>query len=99
MQVFHTAGAGDADSPDLGILIDRSGALRIVPAEGWRPEALQAHYGATTVFHVSHSGSAVKVVGRSRESSCVLETGHSAPGIVYDETPRYTVLAERLLTN
>ena len=96
IQVFRTAtqGACDGDAPDFGILIEHSGALRIVPAAGWRPEALQAHYGARTVFQVSHTGSKVRVVGRSAENSCVLESEPSGGCLMplIDRNPEYTVV-------
>jgi hypothetical protein len=69
--VLETAARGDGE--ELGILVDDAGAIRIVPAAGWRTDALQAHYGARTVYQVSHPPSGVRVTGRSGRRSCVLE--------------------------
>lgn len=69
-RILDTAIHGDAD---VGVLIDPSGAIRIVDAAGWRPEALQAHYGAQTVYQVTHSQSTVRVTGRSGNRSCIVE--------------------------
>ena len=69
--VLETAVRGDGE--ELGILVDELGAIRIVAAAGWRSDALQAHYGARTVYQVSHTPSGVRVTGRSGRRSCVLE--------------------------
>jgi hypothetical protein len=72
MQVFETASEG-GEPAAFGILVDHSGAIRVVPAEGWRPEALQAHYGARTVFQVTRTPHEVRVVGQSLGGRCMLE--------------------------
>jgi hypothetical protein len=64
LRVFETASQGGA--ADLGILIDDAGALRIVAGDGWRPDPLQTHYGAMSVFHVTHSPSGVRGRGPIR---------------------------------
>ena len=71
IRVFETAAQG---TDNLGILVDASGALRIVPADGWRPDALREHYGARSVFQVSHGPSGVRVEARSGGYSCVLSS-------------------------
>ncbi len=70
IRVFETAAQGSTD--DLGILVDSTGALRIVPAAGWRPDALQEHYGAREVFRVSHGPGGLRLEARSGAYSCVL---------------------------
>ena len=77
VQVFETA-SGAAEPADLGILIGDDGALRIVTAEGWRPEALQAHYGARTVFQVTRTSASVRVVARSANQTCTLQSDFAA---------------------
>jgi hypothetical protein len=69
VRIFETAQRG---SDNLGILIDCAGALRIVPADGWRPDALREHYGARTVFQVNHGPQGVRVDARSGPYSCSL---------------------------
>jgi hypothetical protein len=76
-RVFETAAQGSG-AADLGILVDDSGALRIVDAVGWRPEALQAHYGARTVFQVSRDAAGVRVAARSGSRACTLSVEQPA---------------------
>jgi hypothetical protein len=73
IRVFETAAEG-IGAAEFGILLDDAGALRIVAAEGWLPDALQAHYGARTVFQVSRTDGAVRVSARSAGRSCALES-------------------------
>jgi hypothetical protein len=93
VSVFETAAAGGANA-EFGILLDTAGALRIVPAAGWRPETLQAHYGAATVYHVSRTADGVRVSARSGEMRCVFQsqTGPSWLNAVVGSTPLYTVV-------
>jgi len=72
-RVFDTAAEGEGPAA-LAILIDHAGALRIVDSAGWRPEALQAEYGARSVFQVTRNTSGVRVAARSGARSCTLET-------------------------
>lgn len=74
-QVFETAAHGSG-AAQFGILVDDAGALRIVDAEGWRPEALQAHYGARTVFQVTRGDTGVRVAALSGRRSCTLSLDH-----------------------
>jgi len=76
VSVFETArhAARAEGSSALNILFDDAGALRIVSGEGWRPEALQMHYGARTVYQVTRTAAGVRVTGRSGSDSCVLES-------------------------
>ena len=50
----------------------------MVAGEGWRPEALQAHYGARAVYQVTRSAGGVRVAGRSIGESCLLESAKPA---------------------
>lgn len=59
-------------------MIDDRGGLRIVAGEGWRPEALAAHYGARTVYQVTHTADGVRVAGRSLGASCLLQSANPA---------------------
>ena len=95
-QILQTAAAASTeDSPsNMAILIDPSGALRIVDASGWRPDTLQAHYGAQTVFQVTRLAGSVKVSGRSGSESCTLETAR--PMLPFQGIPNYTVFPSAL---
>ncbi len=80
-RVLETAGVKPAycGMADLAILIDVWGGMRIVDAAGWRPEALQAHYGAATVYQVMRTPGGIRVMGRSGGRSCVLESSRPSP--------------------
>jgi hypothetical protein len=101
MQVFETASNAprDGSSSDLGVLIDHSGALRIVAAEGWTPESLQSHYGARTVYHVRHTPAGVCVDGRGDGVSCTLRASQPVPSRsgLPAGIPLYTVVSQKLL--
>jgi hypothetical protein len=68
----------DGGACELNILIDDAGCLRIVTEAGWRPEALAAHYGANTVYQVTHTAEGVRVAGQSRAVRCTLEAADPA---------------------
>lgn len=76
VRIFETAQSG---SDNLGILIDCAGALRIVPADGWRLDALREHYGARTVFQVSHGPAGVRLDAQSGPYSCTLSSENRKP--------------------
>ena len=85
VSIFETASSAPRDGGELNILIDDRGGLQIVAAEGWRPEALAAHYGPRTVYQVSQTADGVRVTGRSMGASCVLQTAKPAgtlPGTI-----------------
>ncbi|HLH19445.1 MAG TPA: hypothetical protein VKX45_19640 [Bryobacteraceae bacterium] len=56
----------------LAVVVERSGGLRIVMGEGWSAEGLQAHFGASAVYQVTHSPRSVCVEGRGPGESCTL---------------------------
>jgi hypothetical protein len=97
--IFETASCApdDGQSPDLAILVERSGALRIVEGAGWRSDALQQHYGAQAVYQVTHGSCGVRVEACDGRDRCVLESSAPAPRLPFAR-PAYTVLtAARLI--
>ena len=72
VSIFETAANArrDGDDGEVNILMDDAGGLRIVMDEGWRPEALAAHYGASTVYQVKHTADGLRVAGRSGGVRC-----------------------------
>lgn len=79
--ILETASAAaEGAPPDLAILVDRSGGVRVVESAGWRPEALQAHYGSHIVYQVSRSPGKVVVRGRHGSRACTLEMDRPSPG-------------------
>jgi hypothetical protein len=95
VNIFETAtnGARDAGEGELNILIDDSGALRIVSEPGWRPEALAAHYGAKTVYQVKRTADGVRVEGQSRGTSCTLRSEKRRPIATYEGYIRHVCAA------
>lgn len=72
-QVFEVAAAA-SDSCDLAILIQPDGAVRLMDASGWQLPALAAHSGADAVYRVTRQNGRVRVEGRSRTHSCLLQS-------------------------
>jgi hypothetical protein len=95
MQVMESASASPAagSASNLALVFDHSGALRIVMQEGWTAEGLRAHYGAGTVYQVTHTPQGVCVEGRAPGLSCTLRSCRPAPPAAVSSTiPLYTVI-------
>lgn len=75
--ILETAAQSDAveTASDMAIVVERSGAMRIVPAEGWSTEGLRAEHGATAVYRIRRTTSGVHVDGRGLGVSCALQAG------------------------
>src|SRR5437899_1884289 len=73
-RIFETAALGEPESGDLAILIGQDGAIRMLMGSDWPLDSLQAHHGAMAAYRVSRSGSQVRVEGKSRTGSCVLQS-------------------------
>jgi hypothetical protein len=91
----HSAGGRS----DVAVLIDHAGGLRIVAAEGWSPEGLESHYGASAVYRVSHGAAGVCVEGRGAGVSCTLRHQDAiAPSLRLPlGVPMYPVETRKLL--
>jgi len=96
VEIFETAAAapGADASPELSILYDAGGQLRIVQTEGWSPDGLRQHYGAQTSYHVSRTASGIVVDARGPGGSCRLQSEkpqvpslHLTAGV-----PQYTII-------
>ena len=76
-RIFETAASADSaelQSGDLAILIGQDGAIRMLMGTDWPLDSLQAHHGATAAYRVSRSGVQVRVEGKSRTGSCLLQS-------------------------
>lgn len=82
LETATAAGGGEFESESLAILIGQDGAIRLLMDNDWPLASLQAHHGASAAYRVSRTGAQVRVEGKSRGSSCVLES----------ETPAATAL-------
>jgi hypothetical protein len=72
-RIFETAtSASGAD--DLSILIGQDGAVHMLMGSDWPIGSLQAHHGARAAYRVSRSNSQVRVEGKSRTESCLLQS-------------------------
>ena len=65
------AGAGDA--PDVAIVIDRQGAMRMFDPVGWTLPAICAEFGATAAYRVERRGQVVRVEGCGGGERCILQ--------------------------
>jgi hypothetical protein len=70
-QLLDAASAA-ADSGTHAICIDRQGAIRVMPAEGWTLSALAADSGAEAAYRIERRNGAVTVEGWSGGASVVL---------------------------
>jgi hypothetical protein len=93
-RILETAASTDGvelESGNLAILIGQDGAIRMLMGTDWPLESLQARHGAGAAYRVSRLGSHVRVEGKSRTGSCVLES--EAPGVIakriLTDRPRY----------
>ncbi len=79
-RILETAAAASCGEPsrNVAIMLDAAGCLRIVDSEGWTPEGLRSHYGASTLYQVTHSPGAVQVTGWSGARRCLLSAQNPA---------------------
>jgi hypothetical protein len=56
------------------ILIGQDGAVRILPAAGWRLDSLRVHHGAAEAYRVTRAGGVVRLEARGQAESCLLES-------------------------
>ena len=75
-RIFDTAasGYGQQESGELAIVIGQDGAIRMLMGSDWPLDSLQAHHGAIAAYRVSRSGTHVRVEGKSRTGSCMLQS-------------------------
>jgi hypothetical protein len=97
-RIFETAASAEGaelESGTLAILIGQDGAIRMVMDTDWSLESLQAHHGASAAYKVTRTAAQVRVEGKSRTNSCVLES--EPPAAVAKrmlmDRPRYLLAA------
>ena len=97
-RILETAASADGvelESGNFSILISQDGAIRMVMCSDWPLDSLQAQHGAKVAYRVSRNGAQVRVEGKSRTGSCVLESepvSSVAKRILVDR-PRYLLAA------
>jgi hypothetical protein len=76
-RIFETAASAagaEPESGNLAIVIGQDGAIRMLMGSDWPLDSLQAHHGARAAYRVSRIGSQVRVEGKSRTESCLLQS-------------------------
>jgi hypothetical protein len=76
-RIFETAASANGaelESGDLAILIGQDGAIHMLMGSDWPLGSLQAHHGASAAYRVSRSSAQVRVEGKSRTGSCLLQS-------------------------
>jgi hypothetical protein len=72
-EILDVAVAGDGNSGDLAIVIDRQGGMRMLDPEGWSLPALCAEFGAFAAYTVERRGRTVRVEGWGGGERCLLQ--------------------------
>jgi hypothetical protein len=73
-EFLEIAVAGRQVGPaELFLLVDRSGGVRMIDQTGWSVQALQAEFGAASIFLVKRRGSKVTVEAWAGAESCMLQ--------------------------
>ena len=75
-RILDTAASayGQPESGDVAIMIGPDGAIRMLMGSDWSLAALQAHHGAQAAYRVTRNASEVRVEGKSRTGSCLLQS-------------------------
>jgi hypothetical protein len=84
-QILEVAVAGNTESQNQAIVIDRQGGMRMMDAAGWTLTALSAEFGAASVFRVERRGGAVRVEGMAGAERCLLQRTEPARSLVYTQ--------------
>jgi hypothetical protein len=81
-EILEIAAAGNSESPNTAIVIDRQGGMRMMDASGWTLPALSAEYGASSVFKVERRLGSVRVEGLSGSERCLLQRASAAHNLL-----------------
>jgi hypothetical protein len=97
-RIFETATSAEGvelESGNLSILIGQDGAIRMLMGSDWPLHSLEAHYGAQAAYRISRSASQIRVEGKSRTASCLLESEpvSSIARRLLADRPRYLLAA------
>jgi len=78
-EIFQAARQGGPEDCELAILVDRDGAIHMLPAAGWDLESLRLDHGAHAAYRVTRSAGAVRVEARSAAEACLLQARTAQP--------------------
>lgn len=59
---------------DMTILIGPEGGIRMISANDWPLDSLQAHHGAQMAYRITGQEQTVRLQGRAGYKTCLLET-------------------------
>jgi len=79
--ILETALSADSvelESSNLAIVIGQDGAISMWMGTDWPLDSLHAHHGARAAYRVSRTASQVRVEGKSRARSCLLQSEPAA---------------------
>jgi hypothetical protein len=99
--ILETASAvHDCVPSSIAILVNEGDSLRIVDASGWRVDALQREYQASTTYTVKRSSTSVVVEAQSGSDHCTLKKTLDPNPLASLMTtiPHHLVRAERFLS-
>ncbi len=86
-EILDTAVRATDSGPNLVILINRQGGMRMLDAAGWTLAGLSAEYGASALFEVKWGPDGTSVEGWAGLERCRIERRASAAALCPDLTP------------
>ena len=95
LETAASASGSELESGGLAILIGQDGGIHMLMGSDWPLSSLQAHHGASAAYRVSRNGGQVRVEGKSRTGSCLLqsELPSAAARRLLADRPRYFLAA------
>ena len=72
-QILDVAVETPGESPNLAIVIDRQGGMRMLDSQGWSLGAMSAEFGAAAVYKVERRGRTVRVEGWGGGERCLIQ--------------------------
>lgn len=96
--IFETAESGAEAGmmpSDVTILVGVEGGIRVVAGTSdWPLDSLRTTRGAEMAYRISSASGRVRVEGRSRSESCLMETEArpQAAAFILRDQPRYTLV-------
>lgn len=97
-RIFETATSAqgmELESGNVAILIGQDGGIRMLMGSDWPLHSLEAHYGAQAAYRIIRTADQVRVEGKSRAATCVLESEpeSSVARRLLADRPRYLLAA------
>lgn len=74
--ILEVASAPGAETAETVLVIDRSGQLRMLSADGWSLAGLIREFGAEEIYRVKKAGGRITVEGWSPTDQCTIVQNH-----------------------